>query len=94
MAEDEAFRLGLPVGPFITQRFDSAERIASVKAPVLVVHGSEDRLIKPELGRALYDRAPGPNKRFVLVEGGSHHSTNAVGQAAYREAVAELFGLP
>ena len=84
----------LPVGPFITQRFDSAERIASVKAPVLVVHGSEDRLIKPELGRALYDRAPGPNKRFVLVEGGSHHSTNAVGQAAYREAVAELFGLP
>jgi hypothetical protein len=29
----------------------------------------------------------------VLVEGGSHHNTNAVGQPLYREAVAELFGL-
>ncbi|MDP2417659.1 MAG: alpha/beta hydrolase, partial [Hydrogenophaga sp.] len=30
----------------------------------------------------------------VLVEGGSHHNTNSVGQAQYREAIAGLFGLP
>ena len=82
----------LPVGPLITQRFDAGERIARVRAPVLVVHGSADQLIAPELGRSLYERAPAP-KRFVLVEGGSHHNTNAVGLAQYREAVAELFGL-
>ena len=82
----------LPIGPFITQRFDSLERIARLRVPLLVVHGSEDRLISPDLGRALYERAPGP-KRFVLVEGGSHHNTNAVAQDAYREAVADLFGL-
>ncbi len=82
----------LPVGPFITQRFDSARRIGQVKTPVLVVHGSEDRLISPELGRALYERAPEP-KRWLLVEGGSHHSTNAVGLPLYRQALAELFGL-
>ena len=82
----------LPLGPFITQRFDAADRIGRVKAPVLVVHGSEDQLIPPTLGRALYERAPGP-KRFVLVEGGSHHSTNAVGQPQYRQAMAELFGM-
>ena len=81
----------LPLTPLITQRFDAAERIASVRAPVLVVHGSEDTLIKPELGRALYERAPAP-KRFLLVEGGSHHNTNALGQGAYRQAIAELFG--
>jgi len=62
-----------------------------VRAPVLVVHGSEDQLIKPELGRALFDKAVSP-KRFLLVEGGSHHNTNALGQSAYREALAELFG--
>ena len=33
-------------------------------------------------------------KRFVLVQGGSHHNTNAVGQPLYRQALAELFGLP
>jgi len=88
------FRWGwLPVGPLITQRFDAARRIGAVRAPVLVVHGSNDNLISPELGRALYERAAAP-KRFVLVDGGSHHNTNAVGQAQYRQALAELFELP
>ena len=82
----------LPVGPLITQRFEAGERIGQVGAPVLVVHGSEDRLIRPELGRCLYEQAAEP-KRFVLVEGGSHHNTNSLGRAQYRAAMAELFGL-
>lgn len=82
----------LPVGPLITQRFDAARRIERVGSPLLVVHGSEDQLIKPDLGRALYERARAP-KRFVLVDGGTHHNTNAVGQGHYREAVQSLFGL-
>lgn len=82
----------LPVGPFITQRFEAAEQIRQVKAPVLVVHGSADRLIQPELGRTLFERAPTP-KRFVLVDGGTHHNTMAAGMAQYRAALAELFGL-
>ena len=61
-------------------------------SPVLVVHGSQDSLIQPALGQALFDKAAEP-KRFVLVQGGSHHNTNAVGQAMYREALADLFGL-
>ena len=88
-----SFKWGwLPVGPLITQRFDAASRIASVRVPVLVVHGSEDTLIAPALGRALYEQAREP-KRFVLVEGGSHHNTNALGQAQYRQSMSELFGL-
>ena len=82
----------LPVGGLITQRFDAAERVQRVKVPLLVVHGSDDRVIPPALGRALYERAREP-KRFVLVEGGSHHNTNQVGQPEYRRALAELFGL-
>lgn len=82
----------LPLTPLITQRFDSAARIANVKVPVLVVHGEADTLIPPELGRALYDRAVAP-KRFVLVPGGTHYSTNGRGQLQYREALRELYGL-
>jgi uncharacterized protein len=87
------FRWGwLPVGPLITQRFQAIDRIGSLKVPVLVVHGSEDSLIPAALGRALYERAPQP-KRFVLVEGGSHHNTMQLGREQYREALADLFGL-
>ena len=81
----------LPVGPLITQRFDSRARIAQVGSPVLVVHGSDDRLIPSALGRQLFDAAAEP-KRFVLVEGGSHHNTNSVGLDQYRAALPALFG--
>jgi alpha-beta hydrolase superfamily lysophospholipase len=89
----QTFKWGwLPVSALITQRFDAGERIVNVKAPILIVHGSNDSLIRPELGRALFERAVGP-KRFVLVEGGSHYNTNALGQSLYRESMRDLFGL-
>jgi hypothetical protein len=82
----------LPLGPLITQKLDAGSRIAHVGSPVLVVHGDRDSLIRPELGQRLFDRAAEP-KRFMLVAGGSHHSTNSIGQPMYRQALAELFGL-
>ena len=82
----------LPITPFITQRFDSVGKVGKLRMPILVVHGSNDSLIRPELGRTLFERAPEP-KRFILVEGGTHYSTNGVGQRQYREALRELFGL-
>lgn len=81
----------LPLTPLITQRFDSASKVARVRMPMLVVHGSNDALVLPELGRALFERAPEP-KRFVLVEGGTHYNTNGLGQQRYREALRDLFG--
>ena len=81
----------LPIGGFITQPFDAASKVDRVGSPLLVVHGSNDSTIKPELGRKLYEAAKHP-KAFVLVEGGSHFSTNAVGQMQYQDALARLFG--
>lgn len=82
----------LPVTGLITQRFESVKKVATIGSPLLVVHGEKDSLIKPELGRRLFEAALGP-KAFVLVPGGSHHNTNAVGQSLYREALAQLFEL-
>ena len=86
-----SFKWGwLPFSPFITQRFDALARVKDIGAPLLVVHGALDNLIRPELGRKLYEAATVP-KMFVLVEGGSHHSTNTVGAAQYRAALNQLF---
>jgi alpha-beta hydrolase superfamily lysophospholipase len=82
----------LPLGPLITQRFESIRKVGRIHSPLLVVHGSEDRLVQSELGRRLYEAAPG-RKQFVLVEGGSHFSTMALGQAQYRAALADFFRL-
>jgi hypothetical protein len=82
----------LPIAPLITERFDSALRVPLVRSPLLVVHGSDDETIHPDLGRALFERAIAP-KRFLLVEGGSHHDTHVVGHAQVREVLRELFGL-
>ena len=82
----------LPIGPLITQRFESIRKVAHVGSPLLVVHGDNDNLIKSELGRKLYEAAQG-RKRFLLVEGGSHFSTMSLGAARYREALADLFSL-
>jgi alpha-beta hydrolase superfamily lysophospholipase len=82
----------LPIGPFITQRFSSVDKVARIGSPLLVVHGANDTLIKSELGQRLFDAATG-KKHFLLVEGGSHHSTMRIGQGRYREAVRQLFSL-
>ena len=88
----DTFKWGwLPVGPLITQRFESVSRVAGIGSPLLVVHGAQDQLIPPELGRRLFEAAANP-KLFIEVEGGSHHNTNAVGQPQYRTALAQLFG--
>jgi alpha-beta hydrolase superfamily lysophospholipase len=82
----------LPIGPLITQRFESVRKVGRLGAPLLVVHGDNDNLINVELGRKLYEAAQG-RKRFLLVEGGSHFSTMSVGLGKYREALADLFSL-
>ena len=81
----------LPLRPLITQPFDSVDKVAHLGSPLLVVHGSDDTLILPSLGRKLYEAAQQP-KAFMLVQGGSHHNTNTLGQAQYRVALAGLFG--
>ncbi len=82
----------LPVGALITQRFDSQSKVGKIGSPLLVVHGDSDSTIASELGRKLFDAAQG-KKKFVLVEGGSHHNTMSLGYGRYREALTELFSL-
>ena len=80
----------LPVSALITQRFESVRKVSEIGSPLLVVHGSDDSLILPSLGRKLYEAAQEP-KQFVLVEGGSHFTTNTVGHEQYRQALVSLF---
>jgi pimeloyl-ACP methyl ester carboxylesterase len=45
-------------GPLVRDPFDNLSAVSEFEGPVLVIHGRSDRLIPPEHGEALAERAP------------------------------------
>lgn len=60
-----------PVDWLMRDQFRSLDRIASLKAPLLVMHGERDGIIPIGLGERLFAAAPEP-KRFVRLAGVGH----------------------
>ena len=56
----------LPVRWLLRDRFASIDRIRSLRCPLLVVAGEEDRIVPISQSRRLYDAAPSPKKLEVL----------------------------
>ena len=61
----------LPARWLVTNRLDSASKIASVEAPVLVTHGRADGVVPFWMGERLHERARGP-KRFLALDDHPH----------------------
>jgi len=62
---------GFPVRLLLRDPFRSIDRIAGVKAPLLVLHGDQDQTVPFAEGERLFAAAPQP-KRFVRIPGGAH----------------------
>lgn len=63
----------LPVDTLLTERFESAQKIARVKLPLLFIHGNADQRIPHHMSQALYAGAPEP-KTMLLVNGATHNN--------------------
>lgn len=50
--------------------FDATDRVHLIKAPTLVITGSEDRVVPPERSKRLAEEIP--NSRFITLEGTGH----------------------
>ena len=57
---------------FPVDRFRNIDKIGAVTAPILVIHGTDDRIVPYRLGEALYVAAPSP-KRLLRVEQAGHY---------------------
>ncbi|MGH7643964.1 MAG: alpha/beta hydrolase, partial [Gemmatimonadales bacterium] len=66
---------------------DNLGRIRHLRCPVLVFHGTADRLVPTAMGRQLAASAPG-SAELVLIAGSGHNDTYDVGGTAYREKLA------
>jgi hypothetical protein len=83
----------LPVDWIITQKFDTAALIPSVKMPVFVLHGSADEIIPFSQGQAVFSLAPRP-KRFFRIIGAGHNDTYRAGGPSYWDAWREFLASP
>ena len=68
----------LPVRLLMSERYDSASRIASINAPLLILHGMRDRVVPFAMGKRLYELAREP-KRMVEFASGNHIDLDAHG---------------
>jgi fermentation-respiration switch protein FrsA (DUF1100 family) len=68
-------------------QLNNLETIKQVRCPVLVFHGTADRLAPIDMGRRVAAAAPGPVE-FVMIEGAGHNETYDMGGKAYRDKLA------
>lgn len=76
----------LPVGPLVTQRFESMDKIARVSLPKLFIHGTADQIVPHPMSDRLFAAAAEP-KKLVKVAGGGHSNIAWSSFDLYREAV-------
>ncbi|HEX2473547.1 MAG TPA: alpha/beta hydrolase, partial [Lacipirellulaceae bacterium] len=65
----------LPVRIVMSNRYNSVRRIKSYHGPVHQCHGTADDIVPIELGRRLFDAAPGRMKHFYEVPYGGHNDS-------------------
>lgn len=67
-------------------RFPTADWMASVRQPTLVLHGDQDRVIRYRLGQRLFASLSGP-KTFVTIPGGDHNEAVPPDPGRYWQAI-------
>ena len=67
----------LPIGVLLKDRFPSAERLASINVPTLVIAGDRDSIVPLDQSRRIFDAAPGP-KEWAVIEGADHNDVALV----------------
>ncbi|HXD88215.1 MAG TPA: alpha/beta fold hydrolase [Urbifossiella sp.] len=71
--------------------YPSVEKAMSrVRRPVLMIHGEGDTYIKPEMAKALFERAAGP-KELWLVPKAKHNQAIALMENEYHRRIVEFF---
>lgn len=60
----------LPVRLLLKDRFDSATKIAGIQAPLLIVHGTRDRVVPRRFGEMLFNAAAEPKEAVWIADAG------------------------
>jgi abhydrolase domain-containing protein 17 len=84
-----AFRVVVPFSVLPFEKFNSIAKIATIRCPVLIMHGDTDRTIPFSHGQQLYAAAPNP-KKHLWVSGAGHTDLEDIAEKAYDIALIEF----
>ncbi len=62
------------LGHLLTQRWDSLSLMTQVDQPLMMIHGTHDKLVPIGMARAIYVAAQSEDKHFVEVDAGGHNN--------------------
>ena len=83
----------LPVRWLLKDRFQSVDHIHNVKAPLLLLHGEEDRIVPARFGRKLFDAASQPKTAYFF-SGATHYTLYEHGAFEHVRSFLASFAAP
>ncbi|WP_265235900.1 alpha/beta hydrolase [Lyngbya sp. CCAP 1446/10] len=87
MVESYSIMRLFPARLLLTQKFDSLNKVKSIKIPVLFAHGSADTLIPAAMSKQLY-AASGEPKQILLVAKAKHNNGDTFfNSSEYRQTI-------
>ncbi len=78
-----------PIDWLLTQRFDSISKVRSLQMPILLIHGTDDRIVPADMSDRLHAAAPHP-KTLLLVPGAGHNDVAEIGGDPYRQTIKQF----
>jgi uncharacterized protein len=88
------YRFGFfPINLLLTERFNSIAKMRSLQVPVLLIHGTSDRVVPYDMSQRLYQAAP-QRKELLLIPQGGHFQIYRRGGKSYLQAISNFFGTP
>ncbi|MDY7012297.1 MAG: alpha/beta fold hydrolase [Cyanobacteriota bacterium] len=79
----------VPVNLLLSQRFDSLGKVASLKMPILYIHGTRDTTVPDRMSQTLFAATTAP-KQLYLVPGAGHSNVAAIASDEYLNTVSEF----
>ena len=74
----------------ISQKFESARKLPSIRTPILIIHGTGDDMVPHAMGARLYQLSPAQREFLVVPEAGHNDMTARAGPEIARRVASLL----
>lgn len=76
---------------FDFKKVSTLAEMEKVQCPVLIIHGSEDKIVPQEMAEKLFEACASENKRLEIFEGAEHSTSFYVDRERYTALLEEFF---